>query len=126
LRNAVEDIDRVKQQQWKDFYYIMVAQGALLGLKSTGTIQGGLIQIAFIVAPILLTVMGLSLVGAAQAVLKNKRKLIDDGYVPLLDEPIKTLMQGKLAEGTMRHTYPRAFSVALVLSGLVVLVAMFD
>jgi hypothetical protein len=106
LRNAVEDTDLVKQQQWKDFYSIMVAQGSLLGLKNTGAIHRWLQEIALISAPILLTVLGFSLVGAAQATLVSKRKLVDDGYVPLLDEPIKTLMQRNLTKAVKRHTYP--------------------
>jgi hypothetical protein len=32
LKNAYDDIERAKQQEWRDFYYVLFAIGAVTGL----------------------------------------------------------------------------------------------
>ena len=116
-QTVIQDIERIKQQQWRDFYYLLILEAGLVGFYRVvlHEIQPWL-HSWFHAAPIILTIIGCSLIGTAQVALLQKRKLVDDGYTPLLESPLREILEGELGKSVKRHTYPILYASGLILA----------
>lgn len=102
-RNAVDDIDRTKRDQWSQFYAILLAQGAIGGFSRT---LGTTSHKASWLAITLLMLLGVASIVIHQLRLWRLRRLIDERYAKLLEDSIKQLFDTKEAEPLHRVLAP--------------------
>src|SRR5688572_25298174 len=68
LKLALDDIERIKQQQWRDFYALLAVQGGLL-LLSKDHVS---LRIMFVALSIVAGLLGAFLIRSSQNALENK------------------------------------------------------
>jgi hypothetical protein len=127
LKNAYDDIERAKQQGWRDFYNLLFAVGAVTGLYRA-VYEKLIVQwmhCLFLMTPTALMILGIYLVWATQQTLKQRRNLIKDGYTPHLDEDIQNILNSPLAESVNRVLYPVLYIAVLFLAAAFGTVTMF-
>ena len=121
MQNAWNDIERTKQRQWSDFYHVMIAQGALIGLflalKHTPEPAAPLLHCVFLVAVTLLTVAGVAIVTISEYALDRRRLLVDTYYAMLNHEGIKRLLGSDRADPKGRGVHVKVYVSTLIVSG---------
>ena len=102
LKNAVEDIERTKQRQWRDFYNVVIGQAAILtfGVSFAGQSR---FFLAFMIALVLITAAGLGIIKASADTLAQQRKMVEEGYYPKLKN--HALLQQPIFDPVHRSTY---------------------
>ncbi|MGQ0557363.1 MAG: hypothetical protein ACT4PN_15630 [Nitrospiraceae bacterium] len=129
LKHAYDDIERAKQMQWRDFYYVLIAIGAVTGLYTAvyEDLHHQLFHCLFFIMPSLLLIVGFMLIESSQETLQQRRNLVEEGYYPHLDKNILDVLNGRLGKPTHRSTYPclyRVVIVAMTAFGTVVMVGL--
>jgi hypothetical protein len=130
LKNAYDDIERAKQQGWRDFYYVLFAVGVVTGLYRAVygilTFQG--MHHLFFSTPPALMILGIWLVWATQRTLTQRRKLVEHGYSTHLDKNIQEILNGPLAESVNRGLYPRLYTAVIALTaafGMAIMIGLY-
>jgi len=124
LKNAHDDIEHTKQRQWRDFYYVFFAIGAVTGLYRAvvDSLEVQWIHYLFFFLPIILGCVGIALVWASQRTLEQKRELID-AYHKKLDEKIQEILDGPAGKSVCLKWYPWLFSGGIgafaIISGII-------
>jgi hypothetical protein len=115
-KNATEDLERTKQRQWREFYGVLVSQGALVGLlKAQADRPLGFWDVhwAFFVALLLLLLLGLLLLGIAQHRLCTLQGLIEL-YEDKLHPDTQQLLESDEAMAQYREFYPLVQTLVLL------------
>jgi uncharacterized protein YjbI with pentapeptide repeats len=115
-RNALEDIDRAKREQWTQFYAILLAQVGVVGLSRISFLPPfHLDQVTFVRAVLaILMVLGLAVIFTHQLQLRRFRNLIEE-YSIELGEKSKTLRAKKPARPLHRGLTPLLMVLVLLL-----------
>jgi len=122
IRHSWEDIDRTKQQQWRDLYNLLITQGTIIGLfVVTAQSRPSWLYNVFLTAVVLLIVIGIWIVKASQDTLTQQRNLIESYYGQL---HLRNLLTGPPAESVHRSTYPTLYSIMLIGVGLFALLVI--
>lgn len=119
LRNAFDDIERTKQMGWRDFYYVLIAIGAVTGLYRAVYIELHIqwMHHLFFVAPSALTLLGIWLVWASQQALNRRRRLVD-AYYSHLDQNIQNILNSTLGEPVNRGLYPWLYTAVITITAI--------
>jgi hypothetical protein len=126
LNHTWEDIERTKQRQWSDFYHLLIAQGAIVGLGVAWNPPTFWLLGLFATAIFLLTILGIGIVLNSQKALHQQRCLVDELYTLINHEAVRNILAGNLAESRGRLPYPRLYIALLVGSGLFALLIIFS
>jgi hypothetical protein len=93
LKLALDDIDRMKQQQWRDFYAVLVAQGGLLVLVKDYPDS----RLIFVLLSLFAGVLGGWLIGLTQRKLEQKFRARKNRALHILGRTeVKAPVQGQI------------------------------
>jgi hypothetical protein len=115
LKNAVQDIDRTKRQQWTQFYAILLGQAAVGGFSHLPRIPGGgsnrIDGIWWALIGLLL--LGVLVIIMHQLQLWRLRDLVE-GYARQLEQNTQTLREMKQARSLHRAITPALMTAVLL------------
>ncbi len=114
---AIEDIDRVKRQQWTHVYAILIAQAGLVAIFFNAAEKALAFcnpVWSFSAALFILTLLGLLLIWSSQQRLDTIRRLIEKVYSPCLTTETRNLLVTDEAKDEFRLLYPAILIVVLV------------
>jgi hypothetical protein len=119
LKNAFEDIDRTKQRQWRDFYNVLIAIGAVTGLYravfSELSIQW--MHHLFFISPSALMILGIWLVWKSQESLRQPRALAAKYYTQM-DKNIQEIVNRESGEPLNHGLYPRLYTAVIAITAV--------
>jgi hypothetical protein len=101
LKLALDDIERIKQQQWRDFYAVLAVQAGLLVLYRDYRD----FQTAFIIASIIVWLLGAYLLGSSQVTLETKFRARKNRALGVLGKAFSDTWGG-IDEPSQSRTYP--------------------
>jgi hypothetical protein len=115
-KNAADDIDRAKREQWSHFYAVLLAQAGVAGLA-----QGEILPLwhlrpdeVFFTALTVLLVLGLVVVFLHQIRLCRLRRQVK-GYEKCLEQHTQDLLKKEEAKSVHRIVIPLLMFLALLL-----------
>ena len=111
LTLALDDIDRIKQQQWRDFYAILAAQGALLVLFK----EPLCLRWFFIIVSLFTGVFGALLIRDTQHTLESKFRARQNRALAALGRNFIAMWNGPDSpdEREGRNVYPNMCVIVL-------------
>ena len=106
-KNAVDDIDRTKREQWSQFYAIILAQAGATAFSRGGFVRPDHFESAQFVWIVLVVLMllGLLVIGMHQLRLWRLRRLLER-YSERLEEHSKDLLKKMEAKSLHRFLAP--------------------
>jgi hypothetical protein len=116
LKLSLDDIERIKQQQWRDTYSLLAVQGGLLGLLLllTDVTDDFSMRIVF-------GVVALFAGGLGARLIRNTQITLEDRFRPRRDRALKVLGQDFIAlwgETSQSRRYPYTLQAVLCLGTL--------
>ena len=119
LKNASDDIERTKERQWRDFYNVLIATGAVTGLYravfSELSIQW--MHHLFFFSPSALMILGIWLVWKSQESLQQPRAVAEKCYKQM-DNNIQEIVNGESGEPLNRNLYPRLYTAVIAVTAV--------
>ena len=122
LKLALDDIDRIKQQQWRDFYAVLVAQGGLLVLVKDYPDS----RLIFVLLSLFAGVLGGWLIGLTQRKLEQKFRARKNRALHILGPYFNIVWDGRDKPDELERSnfYPTACLVVLGVGTAVAILVM--
>jgi|SRR5215831_9815021 len=116
LKLSLDDIERIKQQQWRDSYALLAVQGGLLLLFKD---HPGL-RIVFVLLSLLAGVLGAALITSTQRTLEQKFRTRRDRALDALGQDFIAVWGGK----DQSRSYPNTCQAVLALGTALTILLM--